>query len=87
MCLSFSFLMSSSWTQLSAVFSMLLVAITHFTQTLFQLNKLTPRVTFAGQFRALSGNVLLAQNLIGEGVAIIISWYALVDNAPMRTRQ
>ena len=50
MCLLSSFIMSSSSTQLSAAFSVLLVAITHFMQTFFKHNKQSPLVTFAGQF-------------------------------------
>ena len=39
MCLSSSFIMSSSLAQLSAAFAVLLAAITHFTLTFFQHNE------------------------------------------------
>ena len=49
MCPSTSFMMSSL-AQLSAAFSVLLAAATHFTQTIFQHNKQLPQVNFAGKF-------------------------------------
>ena len=49
MCLSSSFIVSSSLTQLSAVISVLLAAITHFTQTFVQHNKLSLQVSFTRQ--------------------------------------
>ena len=50
-CLSSSLIMLSSLAQLSAAFSVLLLAVTNFTQTVFQHNKQIPQVTFSGQFR------------------------------------
>ena len=61
-CLSSSFITSSSLAQLSAAFSVLLAAITKFDTSIFQQNKPSQRVTFAGQFWAWLENFLLAQN-------------------------
>ena len=60
MYLSSLFIMSSSFAQLRAAFSVLLAAITHFTLAFFQRNKHSKRVTFAGQFWVWE-NFLLAQ--------------------------
>ena len=49
MCPSTLFIMSSL-AQRSAAFSVLLAAVTHFTQTIFQHDKLSPQINFAGQF-------------------------------------
>ena len=68
MYLSSLFIMSSSLAQLSAAFSVLLAAITHFTLAFFQRNKHSKRVTFAGQFWVWLGKFPLGSKLIsGEG--------------------
>ena len=67
MCLSSSFIMLSSLAQLSAAFSVLLAAITYFTQTFFQHNKHSQRVTFAGQFLVWLGKFPLGSKLIIGG--------------------
>ena len=64
--LSSLFIMSSSLAQLSAAFSVLLAAITHFTLAFFQRNKHS-RVTFAGQFLVWLGKVPLGSKLISGG--------------------
>ena len=56
-CLSSSFIISSSSSQLPATISVLIAAITHLTQTFFQNNKLSP-VNSVSAWK----NVLLAQN-------------------------
>ena len=60
-CLLSSFIMSSSLAELSAGFSVLLEAITHFTIAFFQHNKHSQRVTFVRQFWVWLGNFLSAQ--------------------------
>ena len=67
MCLSSSFISSSSLVQLSAALSVLLVAIMHFTLAFFQCNKHLQRVTFAGQFRAWLGKFPLGSKVIISG--------------------
>ena len=67
MCLSSSFIMSSSLTQLSAAFSVLLAAIMHFTLGFCQRNKHSQRVTFAGQFLVWLGKFPLGSKLISGG--------------------
>ena len=67
MCLSSSFIMSSSLAQLSAAFSVLLAAITHFTLAFFQRNKHSLRVTFAGQFLVWLGKCPLGSKFISGG--------------------
>ena len=59
--------MSSSLTQLSAAFSVLLAAIMHFTLGFFQRNKHSQRVTFAGQFLVWLGKFPLGSKLISGG--------------------
>ena len=59
--LSSAFIMLSSSAQLSAAFSVLPVAFTHFTQTFFQHNKQTP-------------NELLSPDSSGSGWENIPSW-------------
>ena len=60
MCLASSFMMSSSLAQLSAAFSVLLAAITHFTLAFFQHNKHS-RVTFTDNSGSGWENFLFAQ--------------------------
>ena len=67
MYLSSSFTMSSSLAQLSAAFSLLLVAFTHLTIAFFQHNKHSRRVTFAGQFWVWLGKFPLGSELISGG--------------------
>ena len=68
MCLSSSFIVSSSLVQLSAAFSVLLAAITHFRLAFFQRNKHSKRVTFAGQFLVWLGKFPLGSKLISGGL-------------------
>ena len=84
MCLSSSFIMSSSLAQLSAAFSVLLAAITHFTLAFFQRNKHSQRVTFAGQFLVCLGKFPLGSKLISGGVAIRMSWCAFFEKINSR---
>ena len=67
MRLSSFFIMSSSSTQLSTAISVFLAAITHFTQTFFQYNKPSLRVTFGGQFWVWLGKCPLGSKLISGG--------------------
>ena len=67
MCLSSSFIVSSSLVQLSAAFSVLLAAITHVTLAFFQRNKHSKRVTFAGKFLVWLGKFPLGSKLISGG--------------------
>ena len=67
MCLSSSFIMSSSLAKLSAAFSVLLAAITHFTLAFLQRNKHSQGVTFVGQFWVWLGKFLLGSKLISGG--------------------
>ena len=84
MCLSSSFIMSSSLAQLSATFSVLLAAITHFTLAFFQRNKHSQRVTFAGQFLVWLGKFPLGSKLISGGAAIRMSWCAFFEKINSR---
>ena len=61
MCLSPSFIMSSSLAQLSSALSVLLAAIAHFTLAFFQHNKHSQRVT-PDNSRPGWENFLLAQS-------------------------
>ena len=62
MYLSSLFIISSSLAQLSAAFSVLLAAITHFTLAFFQRNKHSKRVTSPDNSGSGWENFLLAQN-------------------------
>ena len=84
MCLSSSFVMSSSLAQLSSAFSVLLAAITHFTLAFFQRNKHSLRVTFAGQFLACLGKFPLGSKSISGGAAIRMSWCAFFQKINSR---
>ena len=84
MCLSSSFIMSSSLAQLSAAFSVLLAAITHFTLVFFQRNKHSQGVTFVGQFWVWLGKFPLGSKLISGGVAIRMSWCAFFEKINSR---
>ena len=84
MCLSSSFIMSSSLAQLSAAFSVLLAAITHSTLAFFQRNKHSQRVTFAEQFLFWLGKFPLGSKLISGGVAIRMSWCAFFEKINSR---
>ena len=84
MCLSSSFVMSSSLAQLSSAFSVPLAAITHFTLAFFQRNKHSLRVTFAGQFLAFFGKFPLGSKLISGGAAIRMSWCAFFEKINSR---
>ena len=84
MYLSSSFMMSSSLAQLSAAFSVLLAAITHFTLALFQRNKHSQGVTFVGQFLVWLGKFPLGSKLISGGVAIRMSWCAFFEKINSR---
>ena len=76
--------MTSSLAQLSAEFSVLLAAITHFTLAFFQHNKHSQRVTFAGQFLVWLGKFPLGSKLISGGVAITMSWCAFFEKINSR---
>ena len=84
MFLSSSFIMSSSLAQLSAAFSVLLAAITHFTLVFFQPSKHLQRVTFTGQFWVLLGKFPLGLKLISGGVAVRMSWCAFFEKINSR---
>ena len=84
MCLSSAFRMSSSLAQLTAPFSVLLAAITHFTLAFFQRNKHSQGVTFAGQFLVWLGKFPLGSKLISGGVAIRMSWCAFFEKINSR---
>ena len=71
MCLSSSFIMSSSLVQLSAAFSVLLAAITHFTLAFFQRKKKSQRVTFAGQFWVWLGNFPHGSKIVSGGGGLL----------------
>ena len=76
--------MTSSLAQLSAEFSVLLAAITHFTIAFFQHNKYSQRVTFSGQFLVWLGKCPLGSKLISGGVAIRMSWCAFFEKINSR---
>ena len=76
--------MTSSLAQLSAEFSVLLAAITHFTIAFFQHNKHSQRVTFSGQFLVWLGKFPLGSKLISGGVAIRMSWCAFFEKINSR---
>ena len=76
--------MSTSLAQLSAEFSVLLAAITHFTIAFFQHNKHSQRVTFSGQFLVWLGKCSLGSKLISGGVAIRMSWCAFFEKINSR---
>ena len=76
--------MTSSLAQLSAEFSVLLAAITHFTIAFFQHNKHSQRVTFSGQFLVWLGKCPLGSKLISGGVAIRMSWCAFFEKINSR---
>ena len=84
MCLSSSFIMSSSLAQLSSAFSVLLAAITHFTLAFFQRNKHSLRVTFPGQFLVWLGKFPLGSKLISGVDAIRMSWCAFFEKINSR---
>ena len=84
MCLSSSFILSSSLAQLSAAFSVLLAALTHSTLAFFQRNKHSQRVTFAEQFLVWLGKFPLGSKLISGGVAIRMSWCAFFEKINSR---
>ena len=76
--------MTSSLAQLSAEFSVLLAAITHFTIAFFQHIKHSQRVTFSGQFLVWLGKCPLGSKLISGGVAIRMSWCAFFEKINSR---
>ena len=76
--------MTSSLVQLSAEFSVLLAAITHFTIAFFQHNKHSQRVNFSGQFLVWLGKFPLGSKLISGGVAIRMSWCAFFEKINSR---
>ena len=84
MCLSSAFIMSSSLVQLSAAFSVLLAALTHFTLAFFQRSNHSQRVTFAGQFWVWLGKLPLDSKLISGGAAIRMSWCAFFEKINSR---
>ena len=62
MCLSSSFIMSSSLAQLSATFSVLLAAITHFTLAFFSTTNIHNELLSPDNSGSGWENFLLAQN-------------------------
>ena len=62
MCLSSSFIMSSSSAQLSPVLSVLLAAITHFSQTFFNITNSNHELLSPDSSGFGWKNILLAQN-------------------------